>query len=193
MHKKKIFYSLLVFLILSTSVWIWADWIIIGGKNREYKKRIDIFNQRFTELENVSETYPELKKMYDIKISDFDSLKVKIPNIDVYVLGLEMIRNLAEKQNVKIISLSPDLSDTYPAIKNHLKFTGKHIERYTGQVQLQGDFLSIGTFLTELLTLPMTINIGKIRIESELSKGEDLSCELVVYTYIFFDKVKTQT
>lgn len=192
MHRKKIFYSLLVFLILSTSVWIWADWIIIGGKNREYKKKIDIFNQRFTELENVSETYPELKKMYDIRISDFDSLKFKIPDNAAYVSVLESIRDLAKRQNVQIISISPNLSGTYPAIKSHLKFTGKHIERYTVQLQIYGDYLSIGAFLEEILSMPMIVNVGKISLETELEEGYGLSCELLLYTYIFFDEVKAR-
>jgi len=186
------FYILLVVLILSTGIWIWVDLVVIGKKNRECKKQVEMFNQRFADLEKVTETYPELKKRYNTKLIEFDSLKYKIPDNAAYVSVLESIRDLAKRQNVQIISISPNLSDTYPAIKSYLKFTGKHIERYTVQLQIYGDYLSIGAFLEELISMPMIVNVGKISLETELEESYGLSCELLLYTYIYFNEVRAR-
>lgn len=192
MKGKTLFYSLVAVLALSTGLGIW-NYLGVRGKDlRKYNRELERLNQEYTELERASDTYPRVKTRFDDTVFDFDSLKAHIPNHDNYVQVLELIRSLAGRQNVEIISLSPDLSDTFPALKQYLTFTKKHLARYAVQLRIQGDYLTIGTFLDLLLDLPTTITIGKVSMETELNQAGVLSCELVLYTYVFLEDLKTR-
>ncbi|MBL7046654.1 MAG: type 4a pilus biogenesis protein PilO [Candidatus Marinimicrobia bacterium] len=177
-------------LLLSTGWWGWSDLWKNGSYIRQKEKELRNLEMKFNKLSDVKDSYSIVKEKYGTCLVEFDSLTGKIPDRDSFVNVFEDIRKIAEKQNIQIKSFSPILEDSYPAIKYKLKKTGKHIERYPIQIQLLGNYLTIGAFLEEIISLPTVVNIRSIGLETELESGGVLTCELVLYAYMVLDEVK---
>lgn len=173
---------------------VWARVVIwgYGSDIRDQEVTLEDLEENLIELANIEETYEEVIKRYKIHLTQFDTLKQEIPNRETFVSVLEEIRAIAEKQHLKIISLSPILEDSFPAIKYKLSYTGKHVERYPVQFHVLGDYLGIGAFLSEISVNKAIINFGRILIESELSTEGMLSCKLTLFTYMFLENVRNR-
>jgi len=115
-------------------------------------------------------------------------LKATIPTLDTYANVIEEVRKIADKQSLKIESFRPEMDDSYPALKTKLNFTELHIERRPIQLRVYGNYFTIGSFLEEILELNEIINIHSIQIETELSESNIISCDLVLFAYIYFEK-----
>lgn len=176
--------------VLVFTWWLWDVEINTGSQIGEKKSELSELTERFQKLEDMARDLGSLQQRYEDAIESLDSIAVTIPNREQYVSILEEIRVIAEKQGVTIISLSPDRVDTYPAIKHKLARTEKHVERFPVQVNLRGDYLTIGAFLEELLTASTVINIGSFSLESELDgDGKTLACALLLFTYVYSETV----
>jgi len=190
MNYRNTFFILVFTLFVATAWWVWAN-IYVNGQQIDYhKKELAKLEKQFQDLIEVQESYDKVKARHQSKLAEFDTLKtVIVYGQDAYIRHLEGIRNLAQKQNIQISTLSPSMEDSFPAIKSQLRFTKKHIERYPVQIRMLGDFLTIGAFLEELLALPVTVNIGRISMETELTSAGNLACEIILYTYVFLDQM----
>ncbi|MCH7732161.1 MAG: type 4a pilus biogenesis protein PilO [Candidatus Marinimicrobia bacterium] len=191
MRNKLIFSALISILLVATGWWLWTDIWNNGGKIREKKSELKKLETKYNQLLEINESFPMILERYHNELAKLDSLKSEIPNRDSFVKVFEEIRRIAKRQNIIIKSLSPNLEDSYPAIKHKLKLTKKYIERYPVQIHIQGEFLTIGIFLEEILSLPTILNIGRISLGTELDTEGVLACELVLYAYIFFDEEST--
>ena len=190
MQNKTIFYVLVSLLIIVGSWWLGVNVFKNGKQVRQQKMELAEYQEKFQQLSEVTESYSVVKERHRVQMSKFDSLKSIIPDRDSFIAVLEEIRRLTRQQNVEVKSLSPVLEDSYPSIKTKLKFTNKHIERYPVKLNITGKFLTIGAFLEELLSMPTIVNVGRISVETELESGIGLSCDLVLYAYMFVDEVK---
>jgi Tfp pilus assembly protein PilO len=190
MNYRNAFLILILVLVGSSLWWGWAEIHVNGQKIERYQSELDELEKKSHDLIEVQESYQLVRQRFDTKVVEFDSFKTKVlVDEDSYIHLLEQIRELGQKQNVNIVSLSPIREDSYPGIKHGLKQTHKHIVRYPVQVRLLGDYLTIGAFLEQLLALPVTVNIGRVSLETELGSGGYLACELVLYTYMFREQV----
>ncbi len=190
MNYRNTFFALVFVLLIATIWWVWADKYVNGQQISNHKEELAKLEKQFQDLIEVQESYDKVKVRHQSKLAEFDSLKTRIVyGQDAYIRHLESIRNLAQKQNIQISTLSPSMDDSFPAIKSKLRFTKKHIERYTVQIRLLGNFLTIGAFLEELLNMPVMINIGRITMETELTSAGNLACEVILYTYVFLDQI----
>lgn len=174
-------------LALAVALWVWDRVWLTGRQVRETKKEFAVLNKEYRDLNEIIETSADVMEVMKTTVANFDSLRLVIPERESYVRVLESIREIAARQNVEIVTLSPIREDSYPAIKHKLKLRRKYIERYPLQVRLFGKFINIGTFLEELLAMPAQVNIGRISIETELESTGTLACEIVLYTYNFVD------
>ncbi|MCH8011316.1 MAG: type 4a pilus biogenesis protein PilO [Candidatus Marinimicrobia bacterium] len=191
MRNKLIFSALISILLVATGWWLWTGIWNNGGKIREKKSELKKLETKYNQMLEINESFPMILERYHNELAKLDSLKSEIPNRDSFLKVFEEIRRIAKRQNIIIKSLSPNLEDSYPGIKHKLKLTKKHIERYPVQIQIQGEFLTIGIFLEEILSLPTILNIGRISLGTELDTEGVLACELVLYAYIFFDEEST--
>lgn len=178
-------------LIGLTGIWWLGDAKLNKGSQiKESEQELKELTDRFQKLENMAKDLGTLQHSFDSALNELDSLSINIPNHEDYVSILEQIRMIAEKQNVSVVSLSPKREDSFPAIKYKLVLTKKHIERFPVQVNLRGDYLTIGAFLEELMASPMEFNIGSFSLESEFDgHGRVLACALVLFTYIYSETV----
>jgi len=170
--------------LIIASLWWAVKVIYIDGGNlirkqdelAQVEKQIETLNQSV-------EYYPLIKAQFTKSESDFDTLQYSLSSHNNFVDILEKIRSVAKKQNIRIISFSPDLRDSFPAIKYQLVTTQKHVERIPIQFQFLGDFFSITAMMEEFMNSEEMINIGSIDIESELELGGALTGEMLLYTY----------
>lgn len=182
---RNLFFGTISFLLLSTVVWLYYSFGVAGKKITSLESELDEINNRFNELAMVSESYDDFKLRFTEKVAEFDTLQNIIPDNQGYAVTLEQIRQIAEKHKLQIISLAPSLNDTYPALYTEMKISKNHLECYPVQLKFYGDFLTIGSFLDDILDLTSQVNIANLKLETEMQHGGMLTCELNLYTYIF--------
>ncbi|MCH7658823.1 MAG: type 4a pilus biogenesis protein PilO [Bacteroidetes bacterium] len=190
MHDRTVFFSLISLIIISTLWWIYADVWKNGSETSVLEKKMDGIEKNFLMMAQIEDTYDEVKNRHTVQTREFDSLKATIPGFETYAEVLQSIRAIANKQAIKIESFLPEMDDSFPALKTKLNYTGKHIERRPIQLRLYGNYLTIGLFLEEILRLEKTVNIHSIHLETVLNESEILSCDLVLFAYIYFDEYK---
>ena len=190
MHDRTVFFSLISLIIISTLWWIYADVWKNGSETIVLEKKMDGIEKNFLMMAQIEDTYDEVKNRHTIQTREFDSLKATIPGFETYAEVLQSIRELANKQGITIETFHPEMDDSFAALKTKLKFTGKHIERRPIQLRVYGNFLTIGSFLEEILRLEKTVNIHSIHLATDLNNSEILSCDLVLFAYIYFDEYK---
>lgn len=190
MNERLIFFSLISLLTTTTLWWVYADVVQNGSEIEELENEYAGIEKNFLILAEIEESYDDVKKRHSDQSLEFDSLKLSIPGFDTYAEVIQSIRGIASKQDIKIESFHPEMDDSFPALKTKLNYTGKHIERRPIQLRLYGNYMTIGSFLEEILRLEKTVNIHSIHLETELNKSKILSCDLVLFAYIYFDEYK---
>lgn len=184
MKKYKRTYIILLSVLVVAFLWWAVKVIYIDGGNLIRKQGELARVEKQIETLNLSmEYYPLIKAQFTKSEADFDTLQYSLSSHNNFVDVLEKIRSVAKKQNIRIISFSPDLKDSFPAIKYQLVTTKKHIERIPIQFQFLGDFFSITAMIEEFVNSDEVINIGSLDIESELELGGALTGEMLLYTY----------
>ena len=196
MKNKVILYISIVLTFISSVYWMWQVAYVNGSKMSnnqtdliELQKKVDIATEK-----QRDDTL--LKNKYGILINEFRALKAKIPSLESFASVQDFIREAAGENNVQIMWQQPFLEDTLPPIKDKLVKEKSHIERYTVQVQIRGDFLSIGEFIEALINSEQLINVDKVNINTVFQKrsGQDkLNCDITLYTYIYSEEVKDHT
>ena len=196
MKNKVILYISIVLTFISSVYWMWQVAYVNGLKMSnnqtdliELQKKVDIATEK-----QRDDTL--LKNKYGILINEFRALKAKIPSLESFASVQDFIREAAGENNVQIMWQQPFLEDTLPPIKDELVKEKSHIERYTVQVQIRGDFLSIGEFIEALINSEQLINVDKVNINTVFQKrsGQDkLNCDITLYTYIYSEEVKGHT
>ncbi|MBT3682778.1 MAG: type 4a pilus biogenesis protein PilO [Candidatus Marinimicrobia bacterium] len=196
MKNKVILYISIVLTFISSVYWMWQVAYVNGSKMSnnqtdliELQKKVDIATEK-----QRDDTL--LKNKYGILINEFRALKAKIPSLESFASVQDFIREAAGENNVQIMWQQPFLEDTLPPIKDELVKEKSHIERYTVQVQIRGDFLSIGEFIEALINSEQLINVDKVNINTVFQKrsGQDkLNCDITLYTYIYSEEVKDHT
>ena len=186
MHRN-LFFTTTIILLLTSVGWFYYTFGVAGNRISKLETELETIDARFTELAMVSETYEEFKIRFTEKVVDFDTLKTIVPDNQGYARVLEEIRQTAERHKLQIISLAPSLNDIYPALYTEMRIPKNHIECYPVQFNFYGDYLTIGTFLDDLMELGMQVNIANLKIETEMEHGGMLTCELNLYTYIFIE------
>ena len=184
---RNLFYGTVIALVLTTVVWFYYTFAIAGNRITELQSELNVINARFDELAMVSESYDEFKLRFTEKVIAFDTLRSVIPGNQEYAKVLEQIRAATERHKLQIISLAPSLNDIYPSLFTEMKLAKNHIECYPVQIKFYGDYLTIGSFLDDILELKTQVNVANLKIETEMEHGGLLTCELNLYTYIFIE------
>jgi Tfp pilus assembly protein PilO len=196
MKNKVILYISIVLTFISSVYWMWQVAYVNGLKMSnnqadliELQRKVDIATEK-----QRDDTL--LKNKYGILINEFRALKAKIPSLESFASVQDFIREAAGENNVQIMWQQPFLEDTLPPIKDELVKEKSHIERYTVQVQIRGDFISIGEFIEALINSEQLINVDKVNINTVFQKrsGQDkLNCDITLYTYIYSEEIKDHT
>lgn len=186
-NRQTLFIVLTGLLVVAFSGWSWAKFSVYGPSIDKSSRELKELKTRLQDMEFIKGNSTNMKNTFEKTKMEFDTLKSLIPNNESYVNLLQEVRKLANKNEVEIISFSPRLIDSFPAIKTFLTKSPKHIERYPVEIRMLGKFKNLTTFIEEILELPRTVNIGRLKLESELLKTGSLSCDLVLYTYMFLN------
>ncbi len=184
---RNFFFATVFLLLAATAGWFYYTVSVAGEHINELETELAGINARFNELAMVSESYDDFKIRFTEKLSSFDTLKTVIADNQGYASVLEAIREASERHKLQIVSLQPSLNDTYPALYTEMKIPKNHIECYPVEFKFYGDFLTVGAFLDDLLTLKPQVNIANLKLETEMEHGGVLTCELNLYTYIFIE------
>ncbi|MBC8479714.1 MAG: hypothetical protein H8D46_04560 [FCB group bacterium] len=185
--KQTIFFLLTGLILFASAGWVVIFVIIDGDKILDYNAELNLMESNIAELNQSMEYFPIVKQNYFQELDYFDTLRTSISSRETYVQVLEEIRNIASTRDIQIISLSPDLTDSFPSIKDGLQRTRKHVERIPVSFLFRGEYVTIGKMLEALTKSKHHISIGALSLESHLESGNILSGEVVLYTYWFVE------
>ena len=184
------FISLILIGLMLTGGWGYIEFSVYGTEEIILEDDLNKIKDKFLEINAVNVNFDEVKQKYEEELVNFDSLKYVVATRDNFVEILQLIKVLAEKNEVEIMGIAPEMEDSFPAIKSILETTGKHIERYPIHCRIKGDFLKIGAFLESLETIASALNIGKIKMNTMLEKDGRISSDLVLFSYIYLEEIK---
>lgn len=183
-HKIK-YYSALIGLILITGSWLWINCGVLSQTKETNHDKLNEIDRRISEMETVKNKYPDIDSQLSSWGDYLNTLKLQIPTKILYMDQLQTIRELAEKHQIEILSFSPDINNSFPAIHSLTGSIPKHIERYPVLIRLFGTYLNVGAFCEELQEIETVVNIGNIKFETELSRSGGVVCHLILFTYMF--------
>ncbi len=193
-QNKTIFIVLVSILAIVFLYWIYSFLIVDMNQNRKVKQGIIQAENDFKRLSHERANYSAIKDAREKQLQYFDTLKVHIPykeNIkgaNSYIETLDIIQRTAKNNNVSINGFKPILINTFPEIEVAEKLLNQNIERYLLELECNGNYVSIGKFFKELQAQDRTINILKFNIGTEYGIKGGLSCDALLYTYVFTEK-----
>jgi Tfp pilus assembly protein PilO len=192
MNKTKSIFSLLVILMVFTSTyWIYSALVVNRAKFNEQKQARIVAENNFNRLRTERANYSAIKQTRNLIVANFDTLRLNIPlkensyGNNTYIRTLNIVRDIANQNNITINSFRPILVNTFPEINVKEKSINKRIERYIVELECHGDFKSIGGFFQELQNNERFINLLKFDIQTEFGIEGGLLCEVTLYTYVF--------
>ncbi len=172
-----------VFVIIFVG-WLWINTSVFHKQHDTAQISLSEIEGKLATLEMVKKKYPDIEEQLELWQTYVDSLRDRFPTKDTYMSQMQVIRETAEKHQIEILSFSPNIKDSFPALHTLVQSSSEHIERYPVQIRLFGTYLDIGAFTEELHTLDFIVNIGNIKLETEFSKPGGLVCNLVLFTYM---------
>lgn len=187
---KSIFILLVALLIIAVFYWGFNVIIVDQAQSKKVKKAKIEAENNLKKLRNERANYSTIKQTRELQIVNFDTLKIHIPFKDTdagknsYIESLDIIHELAAKNNIVIDVFKPILVDTFPEIEVEAKLIDKKIERFIVEMECHGDFISIGKFFQDLQNDERIINLLKFNIETEYGNVGGLFCEATLYTYV---------
>ena len=190
-RSKSLFFLLATILAIVVLYWIFSVLIVDRGQFSKVKKDMMTAENNFKKLQNERANYSTIKQSREMQAINFDTLKLHIPLKDnhngtnTYIQTLDIIHNIAERNNVVIDEFKPILVNTFPDIPTEASLLDKRIERYIVELQCHSNFLSLGRFFEDLRDHERIINLLKFNIETEFGSDGGLFCEVILYTYVF--------
>ncbi len=185
---RNIFFTLIGTMAVMTIAWVWYSFGIAGKRLEEINGEVEALNEQFAELAMVADSYDQFKTSFDEQVEAFAALQETIPSNQEYAGTLEQIRDAAQELKLQIIALSPMLADAYPALHTGYKRVKTHVECYPVELKIYGDYLSIGQFVEEVEGMGDIVNIARLTLETEMEAGGTLSCDMLLFTYIFVEE-----
>ena len=190
-RSKSIFVLLVSLLVVAVLYWGFTVLIVDRAQFKKVKKaRIEAENN-LKRLRNERANYSTIKQTRELQIANFDTLKTHIPykendkGYNTYIESLDIIHEIANRNNVTIDVFKPMLVNTFPDIEVEASLLDKKIERYIVEVECHSNFISLGKFFQDLQNNERIINLLKFNIETEFSNVGGLFCEATLYTYVF--------
>lgn len=192
MNKSKSIFILIVTL-LTIAVLYWAYSVLFINRaefTKVNKARIEAEND-LLRLKNERANYITIKQTRDMQVANFDTLKLHIPlkqnsyGNNTYIKTLDIIQEIAAKNNVVIDIFKPILVNTFPEINVESNILDKRVERFIVEFECHSDFLSLGKFFQDLHDNERLINLLKFNIETEYGNVGGLYCDATLYTYVF--------
>ncbi|MBU0529473.1 type 4a pilus biogenesis protein PilO [bacterium] len=190
-QNKTIFFVSVAILIIIVIYWVFSFLINDMSEFRKIKQEMISAESNFKKLSNERANYSSIKEARDRQIQYFDTLKIHIPlkendrGTNPYIETLDIIQQVAEKNNIAISVFRPILTNTFPDINVKDKQLNKTIKRYLLEMECNGDFLSIGKFFEALQNQERFVNLLKFDIETERGIDGRLLCKALLYTYVF--------
>ena len=184
---RNVFIIIMVSLVLSTSFYFY-DTVYMDGKQKDLiETQLQGVENLFLEIERVEDSYEGLEERFGEKLKEFDDLKMNIPDRNDFITIFDQIRRLADRHKIEITSLNPILDDSFPAIKENLQLTKKHIERLPIQVKCAGKYVNMGKFIEDVTDLRYKVNVGRYTISTDTDYGGQVTCDLVFFAYRFIE------
>ena len=98
-------------------------------------------------------------------------------------LAAVMIRDLAKKHDIVVLSLKLRSGDTFPPLNQYTKVKKVPLERQSIDLSLNGEFLDIGPFFDAVETQIKSVNLHSYKFSLDPNAARKVIADVVYYTY----------
>ena len=162
---------------------------IIGNHDIFYKNTNSIRDElesiaaQFSSIRTKTSDFKEMKNRHEKTANEFKDQANIFKTEREYLKFVNGLNELAQDYNIELRKLVPNLSDTFPALKDFRTFNNYIMERYVINIQLKGRSLDIGKFIEAVEKIRQGVHIHSCDIKKTGAQGNILSATLELYTY----------
>ena len=98
-------------------------------------------------------------------------------------LAAVMIRDLAKKHDIVVLSLNLRSGDTFPPLNQYTKIKKVPLERQSIDLSLNGEFLDIGPFFDAVEKQIKLVNLHSYKFSLDPNAARKVIADVVYYTY----------
>ena len=98
-------------------------------------------------------------------------------------LATVMMRNLAKKHDIVVLSLNLRSNDTFPPLNQYTKVKQVPLERQRIDLSLNGEFLNIGPFFDAVEKQIKSVNLHSYKFSLDSNAARKVIADVVYYTY----------
>ena len=153
--------------------------IVSMDEQKETNEKINIINGKLELFEKTNDPMSSLLYQYSKYIKNISKLASYYENENEFIASLNEIKNICEKNNVKLDELNPTILNTLDIPQDAISDLSIEIERHSIQLSIRGSFLNIGKALGNLYLKNYLVNT--MEINSVNNNKVDASLSLLVY------------
>ena len=100
-----------------------------------------------------------------------------------YELAAVIIRDLAKKYGIEVLSINLRSNDTFPPLNQYTKVKQVPLKRYRIDLRLNGEFLNIGPFFDAVEKQIKSVNLHSYKFSLDPNAAKKVIADVVYYTY----------
>jgi len=143
---------------------------VISGLDRELRVQDQV-------RQNIVDTQTRREDI----ISSLDHDVVHSPR--EYELAAVIMRDLAKKHGIVVLSLNLRSGDTFPSLNQYTKVKQVPLERQRINLRLNGEFLDIGPFFDAVEKQIKSVNLHSYKFSLDENAARKVIADVVYYTY----------
>ena len=179
---KKLFNNHLIVSVVIIAGFTWLNLTLYKNTNN-IRNELESITAQFSSIRTNTSDFKEMKSRHEKTANEFKDQANIFKTEREYLKFVNGLNELAQDYNIELRKLVPNLSDTFPALKDFRTFNNHVMERYVINIQLNGRSLDIGKFIEAVEKIRQGVHIHSCDIKKTGTQGNILSATLELYTY----------
>ena len=179
---KKLFKNHLVVSVVIIAGFMWLNLTLYKNTNN-IRNELESITAQFSSIRTNTSDFKEMKSRHEKAAKAFKEQANIFKTEREYLKFVNGLNELAQDYNIELRKLVPDLSDTFPALKDFRTFNKYIMERYVINIQIKGRSLDIGKFIEAIEKIRQGVHIYSCDIKKTGTQGNILSANLELYAY----------
>ena len=179
---KKLFNNHLIVSVVIIAGFTWLNLTLYKNTN-SIRDELESIAAQFSSIRTKTSDFKEMKNRHEKTANEFKDQANIFKTEREYLKFVNGLNELAQDYNIELRKLVPDLSDTFPALKDFRTFNNYVMERYVINIQLNGRSIDIGKFIEAVEKIRQGVHIHSCDIKKTGTQENILSATLELYTY----------
>jgi len=179
---KKLFKNHLIVSVVIIAGFTWLNLTLYKNTNN-IRNELESITAQFSSIRTNTSDFKEMKSRHKKAAKAFKEQANIFKTEREYLKFVNGLNELAQDYNIELRKLVPDLSDTFPALKDFRTFNKYIMERYVINIQIKGRSLDIGKFIEAIEKIRQGVHVYSCDIKKTGTRENILSATLELYAY----------